>query len=649
MSAICAIARLDRAPVSSTQIAALLDAMDEYGADASTWAPESEAQPVAMGAKAWRVTPEDAGYHPPLRSRDGRLVLVADARIDNRAELASQLELTGHRRDASDAEFILAAYEAWGRDCTRRLVGDFTFVVWDDRAQHLFAARDAVGQRVLFYRRDARQVALATTAHALAQLPPGPPRLNEQKIADFLVLLQRPEITFFEGIERLPPGHTLTVSSGGCRLERWWSPRPSQSLRLGSDAEYVEGFLSVFGEAVRAQVRSASDVGILLSGGLDSSSVAAMAAATLAETGRPLRAYHAAPRAGFDGPVQGGMHADESDDVTLLAARYPNITLHVQRPEGRSPFDDVERSFRLTGAPVRNATNVTWYDAICARAGTDGVRVLLSGHKGNGTISFTGVRSLRDGLRRGRLGRVWHEVHALARAIGTGRRDVFRDEVLLPLLPVRVAAQVDRWRGLAPQSLAQYTVSAIRPDFARAKGVEERVVAAHRDILGSRHLSALDLRITMLEGGADTFDVYCGYRARYGVETRDPTADRRVVEYCFAIPGDQYLRDGVDRWLVRRAMQGRLPDRIRTRTTYGAQSADWAEWLPGMLPSIRADLSCLERNDTAQRCLDLPRLRSLVDRWPARLEHGHFRDYNLLLMRGLMVGRYIRWFEETYR
>ena len=159
MSAIGAIARLDRAPVSSTQIAALLDAMDEYGAEASTWAPESEAQPVAMGARAWRVTPEDAAYHPPLRSRDGRLVLVADARIDNRAELASQLELTGHRRDASDAEFILAAYEAWGRDCTRRLVGDVTFVVWDDRAQHLFAARDAVGHRVLVYRRDARQVA----------------------------------------------------------------------------------------------------------------------------------------------------------------------------------------------------------------------------------------------------------------------------------------------------------------------------------------------------------------------------------------------------------------------------------------------------------------------------------------------------------
>lgn len=623
--------------------------MREYGDEAGRWAPASEAHPVALGARPWRVTPEDASYHPPLHSRDGRLVLVADARIDNRAELAAKLHLTGDLRAWSDAHLILAAYEAWGRGCPREMVGDFAFIVWDDREQALFAARDAVGQRVLCYRRHDRQVALATTAHALAMLPPGPPKLNEQKVADFLVLLQRPEITFFEGIDRIPPGHTLTASATDWRIERWWSPRPASSIRLGSDAEYVEGFRSVFGAAVASQLRSASDVGILLSGGLDSSSVAATAAAALATGGRTLRAYHAAPREGFDGQVQHGMLADETADVAALAQQYPNIALQLHRSGARSPFDDLERSFRLTGAPVRNASNLGWYDALCERAGQDDVRVLLSGHKGNGTISYAGVRGLRDALRDGRWGRVWREVHAVARATGNGRREVFRDEVLLPLLPPALAAQIDRWRGQAPPSLAHYTVSAIRPDFAQRMGVEARAAASHRDFLHSRHLSALDLRITMLEGGSDTFDVYCGYRARYGVETRDPTADRRVVEFCFAIPDEQYLHDGVDRWLVRRAMAGRIPDRIRLRTTYGAQGADWSEWLPALQPWIAEELGRLERHDTAQRCLDLPRLRSLIDHWPATFERAHFRDYNLLLMRALMVGRYIRWFEETYR
>jgi asparagine synthase (glutamine-hydrolysing) len=243
---------------------------------------------------------------------------------------------------------------------------------------------------------------------------------------------------------------------------------------------------------------------------------------------------------------------------------------------------------------------------------------------------------------------VWREVHGLARVSGNGRREVFRDEVLLPLLPLWLAERVDRWRGKAPPSLTQYTLSAIRPEFARAMAVEARAALANRDFLHARHLSARELRITMLEGGADTFDVYTGYRPRYGVETRDPTADRRVVEYCLAIPDDQYLHDGTERWLIRRAMEGRLPDRIRTRTTYGEQGADWAEWLPSLRPWIGDELRRLERHDTAQRCLDLPRLRSLVDRWPASLERGQLRDYKLLLMRGVMVGRYIRWFEETY-
>ena len=424
---------------------------------------------------------------------------------------------------------------------------------------------------------------------------------------------------------------------------------PDRSIRLGSDAEYVEGFRSVFGAAVASQLRSASDVGILLSGGLDSSSVAATAAAALASEGRTLRAYHAAPREGFDGQVQGGMLADETADVAALAQQYPNIALQLHRSGARSPFDDLEQSFRLTGAPVRNASNLGWYDALCQRAGEDGVRVLLSGHKGNGTISYAGVRGLRDALRDGRWGRVWREVHAVARATGNGRREVFRDEVLLPLLPPALAAQVDRWRGKAPPSLAHYTVSAIRPDFAQRMGVEARAAASHRDFVHSRHLSALDLRITMLEGGSDTFDVYCGYRARYGVETRDPTADRRVVEYCFAIPDDAVpARRG--RSLAREARDGGAHSRPHSPANdLWRAGRRLVRVAAGVAAVDREELGRLERHDTAQRCLDLPRLRSLIDHWPATFEHAHFRDYNLLLMRALMVGRYIRWFEETYR
>jgi asparagine synthase (glutamine-hydrolysing) len=120
------------------------------------------------------------------------------------------------------------------------------------------------------------------------------------------------------------------------------------------------------------------------------------------------------------------------------------------------------------------------------------------------------------------------------------------------------------------------------------------------------------------------------------------------VEYCFSIPGSQYLHNGVTRSLIRRAMEGRLPDQVRNRTTIGGQSSDWTEWLPAMQQMFREELDLLDRSDTASRCLDLPRLRSLMQRWPARLGVEHEKEYNLLLPRGIMMGRFIRWFEATY-
>ena len=649
MSAICAIFRLDRAPVPGSQVSALLENLNEYGSEAGTWAPETPAAPVALGCRPWRVTSEDACYHPPLHSADGRLVLVADARIDNRAELAADLGISpADARELPDAAFILAAYGAWETGCARRLLGDFAFVLWDQRSQSLFCARDGMGQRVLFYSRTPQQLTLATTAHALATFGPSRARLNEQKVADFLVLLQGQDSTFFEGIHRLPPGHSLRASAERIHIDQFWSPEPTRRIVLGSDQEYVEGFLQVFGAAVQARLRTVGPVGIMVSGGLDSSAVAAVAAEQLRQDGKILHAFHAAPRLGFEGPAKRGRISDESADVEAIARMHPNMDLRVRRPDGRTPFDGIEMTFRMTGSPPRNPGNVSWFDGIYATAGADGVRVLLAGHKGNSTISYTGMRALREAARRGHWARVWREVEALGRATRRGRKSLLIDEVLAPLVPSLVARWSQNLRRQEPATLWDTTASAVKPEFARAMQLEDRVRAARLDGFNTRRAGEVEYRTLVLRGGADVLDTYSGFRPAFGVETRDPTGDLRVVEYCFAIPGFQYLRGGVTRSLVRRAMEGRLPDQVRQRQTIGSQSADWIEWLPAMRNELQAELELLDRSDTAKRCLDLPKLRGLVDRWPERMEARHEKEYYHLLLRGLMMGRFIRWFEATY-
>lgn len=649
MSAICAVYRWDGAPVTSAQAESLLAALSEYGPGAAIHVPDLRDAPVALGCIPWRVTPEDACYRGPVRSDDGNVVVVVDARIDNREELARRLDIAAADTPTmSDAAFVLAAWERWRHDAPRHLVGDYAFALWDARSRELFCARDAMGQRVLFYHETPEGIALATTAHALTTLPHVRAELDEQKVADFLVLLQRPESTFYRGIRRLAPGHRLIADPAGVRVERYWSAEPVRMLRFGSDDDYVDGFLDVFETAVASQLRCASTVGMMTSGGLDSSSVGAVAAILLRERGRELPTFHAAPRAGYAGPVRHGMVLDESDDVEALARMHPNMQLHIRRTRDRTALDDLETSFRMTGAPARNPSNSAWFLDIYAYAAAEGVRVLLSGHKGNVTISQTGLRSLRDSAAHGQWGRVWRETHAIARATGAGRRQVLRREVVRPLTPKFLTSLMRRLGRGRAKPVWDATLSAIRPQFAHAMDVEARIRAANRHHDDVDRLSDMQYRLMVLGGGADVFDLYSGYRPWFGIETRDPTADRRVVEYCMAVPGSQYLRNGVTRSLLRRAMAGRLPDALRLRQTWGMQGPDWTEWLPTIRTELRAELQRLERSETAMRCLDVPKMRQLVEHWPEKLTLAHEKDYPLMLLRGITVGRFIRWFEDTY-
>jgi asparagine synthase (glutamine-hydrolysing) len=648
MSAVCALMRLDGAPVAGARLDPVLEALEGWGETPSVWAGQTEGAPVALGCRVHRVTPEDGLERQPVVSADGTFVLVADARIDNRSDLARALGLGASKASAlADSALILAAYEAWGEDCVRRLVGDFVFLLWDARRHALFAARDAIGQRVLFYHGSAKWLSLASSAAALLALDHAPAALNEQKVADFLVLQQDPETTFFRGVQRLPAGHSLVATPAGIRVRRYWSALPARDVRFPRENDYLEAFHEVFGLAVEARLRSAGPVGIMLSAGLDSSTVAAVAARQLAARGDRLLAWHAAPRAGFEGAVRPGWVADESEDVRAIARLHPNIDLEIQRTGGRTPLEDLDTLFRVTGMPVRNVSNRGWVESIYLAAQKRGVRVLLSGQKGNATISYTGLLSLRDLARAGHWAHVLQEIRAVARVTGQRPRTVFKDQILPALLPGWVYAGWARVRGTRAEPLWEARLSAIRPEFARQMQVEERARARHEDDFNMDRAGGFRYRAMILAAG-DALDNPHGLRGWFGVETRDPTSDRRVVEFCLGLPPAQYLRRGRGRQLVRRSMRGLLPEAVLERDTRGAQAADCAEWLPSLRPAIVRELEELQRSGTAQRCIDLPRLRRLVDQWPERLGTEHMAEYDHLLLRGIMMGRFLTWFESSF-
>jgi asparagine synthase (glutamine-hydrolysing) len=231
------------------------------------------------------VTPEDSHERWPQAS-GVEVRLVADVRLDNRDSLAGALDLPRHPRGFhTDGELLLAAYRKWGEESPIHLEGDFAFAVWDGAARTLFLARDAMGGKPLFYHAAAGgELYFATEMKALFAATAISRQPDAAAVAyHFAVPVSADgEATFYAAVKALAPGQTLTLSAGGVpRLRRYWALDPERELRLGSDGEYAEAFRDQVERAVAARLRTVGRVGITLSGGLDSSTLASVAAKLL--------------------------------------------------------------------------------------------------------------------------------------------------------------------------------------------------------------------------------------------------------------------------------------------------------------------------------------------------------------------------------
>ena len=626
-------------------------ALAGHGGDgSSTWTGHG----TGLGQELKRVTPEDLAERQPLISRDGRRVLVSDGRIDNRRELSGELGLAWESPQIPDSAFIMAAYERWGEDCARQLIGSFSFAIWDEERKRLLLARSPFGAKTVFYHNAGEFVAFATMPKALFALSV-PRRLNHQGIADLLVLVPpEPGASLYEGIGSLEPGHLLTADRHGCRVRAFWTPELRKELRLRSDEEYEEAFTELFDRVVADQLRSLNPVGLLLSGGLDSTSVAAAAAPLLAKRGERLAAFTGAPMIGFREPDLPGWVLDEAPLAGRVAAGHGNVDHFVVRAQGLF-LDDLDRFFDAAEMPYTGTASRVWYEGIMAAAQRRDISVLLTGKSGNYTVSWPGTGLIRSLVGKGRSRQAWREARAQAPTGGVrSTARIYARGGLVARLPAHVQLAItsrhyddpllnrgDWWSPLSP----------INPEFAREQRVAERSRARDCDRWLLRRVDTPAARLRHLMDDVHHISGINGaYSALYGVDIRDPTGDARIAQFCLSLPESQCSRQGVSRSLIRRAMADRLPAEIVTGARHGIDTADWFERLSDARATVDEELRLLDRSETARAVLDLPRLRGLADRLgsPPADAYQRMLDYRHVLERGLMAGRFLRWFEEGH-
>jgi asparagine synthase (glutamine-hydrolysing) len=531
------------------------------------------AGPAGLGHCVRWSTPESLGERQPVRSRDGVLLLTADARIDNRSELIAALDMRDRPpNQITDAELILAAYERWEEECPARLLGDFAFAVWNGRTRTLFCARDHMGVKPLYYYASDRLFAFATEIKALLCLPEVPRRLDERKVADHLLpLLEDPEITFYQGIVRLRAAHYLSMRPESFQSRRYWSLDPSRELRLSSDAAYAEDFRSVIAEAVGCRLRSAFPVGSALSGGLDSSSIACTARDLLRSAGRaPLHTFSAI----FPGLPQSDLKAIDERRYIDAVVSMGGVEAHAIHGDELSPLADYDAMRWHTDGPLL-APNLYLHTAMYRTAEKQGVRVFLDGVDGDTTV-WHGVDRLAELAWSGRWSGLIREARALARQPPRkyGAWQLIQTYGITAGLPLPLATTLSRVRGREPQATGWGIINA---EFAGRCSLQDRLDALqapnNQPVRNTRQGHWRGLTSAKLQYALELADATAG---AFGVEPRYPFCDRRLVEFCLSLPADQKLRDGLTRAVLRNAMVGILPEEVRMRTTKGNLSPSFA-------------------------------------------------------------------------
>lgn len=546
MSGICVIATFDGAAVEPDTLEPMLAAAPYRGMDgAGSWFADG----VGVAQQLLRTTGDEVAT--PII--DGELVIVADARIDNRQELLAALRDT--RPDCTDAQLIAAAYRRWGTSFAARLLGDFAIAIWDDRARSLVAARDPMAMRMLAYHHTPHRTVLATEVKQVLAGPDVPIRLDEAHVAaDLIGHLGQPSWSAFQDVHVLAPGHLLEIDRRGLRVQPFWSPDPEHRIRHRQPGDYAEQLRDLFVEAVAARLRTDRTVGVLLSGGVDSGSVAATAGWLLARGATTAPGVHACTWV-FDELSE----CDERDVARAIAEPYgfahSEVVADDLWPLRDFPAHGPPRDEPFIGAfqPMIDAGLTTLRDA--------GARVVLGGDRGDLVIGWTGFRYLPLAKQRR-----WRELRTELvehRAVtGESRRDLAWTHLASPAA-TRFRARASRWpaRRRAGANPAVGRVPPwVEPAFAARHGLTDLAGASPGAPTGFGPSRALRhdwvFAQVHIRGMAWSERSY----AQQGLVFADPFSDRRLAEFALAVPQAAITTPGDNsKPLMREAMRGVLP------------------------------------------------------------------------------------------
>jgi asparagine synthase (glutamine-hydrolysing) len=511
-----------------------------------------------------------SGGHQPMPNEDGSLHVVYNGEIYNHSDYREGLEARGHTyRTHCDTETILHLYEEKGARCVEDLRGMFAFAVWDSRRRELFIARDRLGVKPLYYvHREDGSLFFASEIKALLEARAARPELNYRALPDYLANHGTSgDETLFEGVRRLPPGHTMLWRDGRVEIKKYWdvsyTPKDGGGDgRAKSDEEYVSEWSELFRTSVRLRLMADVPLGMFLSGGIDSSAIAAVMSRMVSE---PIKTFSVA---------FAEREANELSYARLVAEEF-KTDHHEVTVSPREFFDALPRLVWHEDEPLAHPSSVALY--FVSRLAARHVKVVLTGEGSDEMLAgyeryYKTVLQLRLGphyhrlapraLRRALAARVFglpaasrvrHKMTRTFLCLEPNVESLYFDNFAVFPASMQRELLTAEARERAGSTLDPYADMRRYFDSAEADSLLERMLYADT----KTYLHELLMKQDQMSMAAS-------------IESRVPFLDHRLVEYTARMPERMKLRRGFNtKYVLRRAMKGVLPEAILTRGKMG--------------------------------------------------------------------------------
>ena len=539
---------------------------------------------IGLGHRRLSIIDLSKEGHQPMTTEDGLLTIVHDGQIYNCPEIRQELVNKGYRlRSNTDTEVILYSYREWGEKCPEKFNGMWSFAIWNSKNKSLFCSRDRIGVKPFYYYFDGKVLVFASEIKAILEYSGVPRKVNERAVYDYLMwgISGDSEETYFVGIKKLSPSHCLLMSEPkGLEIRRWWNLKVNTSLNDLSRKEQEEAigrFSHLLEDAVRIRLKSDVPIGTTLSGGLDSSAITALAG-RLIFAEKEIKSQLVGDKLKTFSSCFNNEPVDEREFIERVL-EHTGVEGNYDFPDTLNFWDELPRIIRQQDEPSGIfSVYARW--SLAQKVRTLGVKVLLDGDGSDAILAghhrYYGVLFLELALK-GRFLRLLREAKSASAIIGMRDLSSWTSTTVGGCLIGHVppAFQLSM-RHLLFQVRGRSTHRALISTFDRAYKRQGLVdISQHYETDAANLNRRLCRDLFQLTSPVNYSD---SLSAPFGIETRSPFLDYRLIEYVFSLPATLKIKDGWTKWILRRAVQGTLPDVIwqrKDKTGYGVPLNTW--------------------------------------------------------------------------